>query len=301
MERTRKPLKIPVAILTSDWHLREDQPICRIDDFWKEQWQKVDCIRQLQQKYHCYVIHAGDLFHHWKPSPFLLSQTIEYLPEQFYTIYGQHDLPQHNFELRYKSGIHTLIKAEKVYLLGNNLTNISYESTIQGVHWEMLPMKIDADRNKILVWHKMNYQGKPPWPDCPDPMAATLLRKYPEYDLIVTGDNHKPFIEEYQGRLLVNPGSLTRQEADQVDHQPRVYLYYEDNSVKPVFLPINKDVISREHIEVREQRDRRIEAFVEQLNTEYDATMSFEDNLEVFKKTNNVREKVMEIIYKAIE
>jgi len=37
MQRTRQNKK-PTAILTSDWHLREDTPACWIGDCQKEQW-----------------------------------------------------------------------------------------------------------------------------------------------------------------------------------------------------------------------------------------------------------------------
>jgi DNA repair exonuclease SbcCD nuclease subunit len=289
MERTKIHKKVD-AILTSDWHLREDTPVCRTDDFWEAQWNKVLYIAWLQMQHQCPVIHAGDLFHHWKPSPYLLSRAMECIPLNFYTIYGQHDLPQHNLELADKSGIYTLMKADKLMILPS-------------CSWGQDPKEPSGIfYNKVLVWHKMNYQGKLPWPGCTDPLAAGILRKYPQYDLIVTGDNHKPFVETYDGRLLVNPGSLMRQEAGQMEHKPRVYLWSkETNTVEPVFLPILGDAISREHIDVKEQRDTRISAFIEQLNTEFNATMSFEDNLEVFKQTNQIRESVMEIIYKAIE
>lgn len=220
MKRIKIKNKKPDSILCSDFHLREDQPTCRTDNFPKTQWIKVDFIRNLQIEHDCPVIHAGDLFHHWKPSPYLLSETIQHLPDNFWTVYGQHDLPQHNLDLAYKCGINTLEKAEKLIIL-------------KGTHWgqskpadqeiwsysERNIIRAYSERN-ILVWHIMTYQGKKPWPDCVDPTATKLLRKYPEYDLIVTGDNHQSFVEEYEGRLLVNPGSITRQTAAQSDHKP---------------------------------------------------------------------------------
>jgi len=290
MIRTKTIQKRPDAILTSDWHLREDTPVCRTDNFQEAQWYKLGYIRGLQSKYQCPVIHAGDLFHHWKPSPYLLSMAMMYLPDEFYTIYGQHDLPQHNLQLANKSGIYALMVAGKLTIL-------------PGCSWGQDPKEgSDLFGNKVLVWHKMNYQGKLPWPGCTDPLAAALLRKYPQYDLILTGDNHKPFVESYQNRLVVNPGSLMRQEAGQVSHYPRVYLWYkDDNRVEIALIPIEEGVVTREHIEVKEQRDSRISAFIEQLNTEYNTSMSFEENLEAFKNLNNIRESVMQIIYNAIE
>lgn len=306
MERTRQN-KTPDAILTSDWHLRETVPVCRTDDFWTAQWKKVAFVKELQFQYNCPVLHAGDLFHHWKPSPFLLTNTMEFIPEQFYTIYGQHDLPQHSFENREKSGIHVLSIANALKVIG-------------GTHWGQVPQLDDAYRfdlfqGKIhegldhtqricLVWHRMVWQGHRLWPGQTDPSARAILKKYPEYDLIVTGDNHKPFVEKYENRLLINPGSLTRQGADQISHTPRVYLYYAaDNTVRPVFLPVQEgaEVISRDHIERTEERDQRISAFISRLEGEWEAGLSFEQNLEEFFKNNRIHQNIKDVIYKAIE
>jgi len=248
----------------------------------------------LQKKYGCPVFHSGDLFNHWKPSPHLLSKTIEHLPDQFWTIYGNHDQPQHNMELVYKCGINTLLTAGKLNLL-------------HGTHWGELPIKGEyswrfyKDR-KILVWHIMTYQAKTPWPGCVDPMAGKLLRKYPEYSLILTGHNHKAFIEQYKGRLLVNPGSLTRHAADQINHKPRVYLWYaETNTVESVYLPIEENVISREHIETVEKRNNRIDAFISQLDSEWEAAVSFEENLKRFFSHNEIRKSIKDIVMNSIE
>lgn len=285
MKRTNK--KQPDLILTGDWHLRESIPVCRTDNFWEAQWSKVRQIRDLQQQYQCLVIHSGDLFDHWKPSPYLLSETMENLPDQFYTVYGNHDLPQHNLELVNKSGIHTLEIAERL-------------KTLSGAHWGQ--DLVSDETSPWTVWHVMTYQGKVPWPGCTDLSAKQILQKYPQFDLIVTGHNHKSFVEELDGRLLVNPGSLTRQTADQEDHEPKVYLYYAStNTVVPHILKHEKGVISREHIDRTEHRNERLEAFVQLLSEEYEHGISFEENLERFCQVNNVRKSVTDIIRKAIE
>lgn len=284
--------KKPDLILTADWHLREDTPTCWTGDFNTEQWLSVQCVKNLQAKYDCPVIHAGDLFNHWKPSPWLLSMTVIHLPKRFYTIYGQHDMPQHNFELITKSGIYNLDISQKL-------------TVCNGVHYGQIPHSGLFPHStlplNILVWHHMTYLAKP-FPGASEGVAEGILRKYPEYDLIVTGDNHASFTVEYRGRRLVNPGSLTRQDADQIDFNPSVYLWYaRDNTVQEVHLPIQEGVISREHIEGKEQRDARIDAFVSRLNNDWQASMSFEENLEEFKNANNIDDDVIQIIYKSIE
>jgi len=294
MERT-KINRTPTAILCSDMHLREDTPICWTGDFQKEQWSTVEYIAKLQRKYNCPVIHAGDLFHHWKSSPWLLSMVFDTLPEQFYTIYGQHDLPQHNIDLESKCGLYCLTVAGRIKLL-------------PAAHYNQLPPKEGSlyfpnrtpDR-RILVWHHLTYITKP-FPGASDGQADSLLRKYPQFDLIVTGDNHQSFTTEYKGRVLVNPGCMTRQKTDEAEYKPSVYLWYaEDNSVERVYLPAQEGVISREHIEVKEQRDQRIQAFISRLNDDYEADISFEENLERFFKKNKIKDSIKDIIYKAID
>lgn len=292
MQRTIRNEKAS-AILTADWHLREDTPTCFKADFQEEQWNVVERISALQQLHKCPVLHAGDLFNHWKTSPWLLSMAMRHLPDQFYTIYGNHDLPQHNLELADKCGINVLKEAGRLRVLS-------------GTHWNQTPVKhteglLGPSGRIFIVWHVMTYQGKKPWPGMTDPMAAGLLRKY-EVDLMLTGHNHKTFVEEYEGRLLVNPGNITRQSADQMDHKPCVFLWYaEENKVVPHYLPFTEGAISREHIEEVEQRDKRIDAFISHLDGDWKVGISFEENLEEFRKANEVRDSIMEIIYKAIE
>jgi len=295
-------MKKPSAILCSDWHLRETVPICRKDDFWKVQWQKVDWIAELQRKYDCPVFHAGDLFHHWKPSPHLLSVTMEHLPNKFFTIYGQHDLPNHSLELKEKSGIYTLEKAGKLKVLDE-------------ASWGQKPDKgsylMPYTDRLILIWHHFTYLGKDPWPGVTSPKAPLLLNKYPQFDLIITGDNHQPFVSNLRGRLLVNPGCLTRQRSNET-YQPRVYLWYaKSNTVIPVYYPHYKeDVITREHIDIKEERNERLDAFVSRLKLEWEKNwegqlagvpITFEEKLDQFFKSNRIRKQVKDIIYKAME
>lgn len=281
----------PSLILCSDFHLREDTPTCWTGDFQVEQWLSVTFVSKLQEQYNCPVIHAGDLFHHWKPSPWLIAQAIDLLPKEFYTIYGQHDLPQHNWELRGKSGLNALRVAGKI----NVLSGYHYGQQIY------TGASRDSRFDKTLVWHHMTYIT-PPYPGATGGNATAILRKYPQFDLIVTGDNHQSFYTEYNGRILVNPGNLTRQVADQIDYQPRVALWYaETNTIEWVNIPVKEGVITREHIEVKQQRDNRIDAFISRLDGDWVAGMSFEENLEAFFSKNQTRESVKQIIYRSIE
>ena len=292
MKRT-KIAKQPSAILTADWHLRSDTPICRMDDFWKAQWAKVGFIADLCTKYGVEVIHAGDLFNHWKPSPYLLTYASLLLPPAFSTIYGNHDLPQHLMELREKTGTHNLEQNNRLRVLEKG-------------HWlesvgNIYPAS-NTDVATIGIWHGMVWHGKRPWPGCEDPSAEQILEENPQFPLILTGHNHQTFVAEQDGRLLVNPGSLTRQKADQEKHQPCVFLWYaDDNTVEKILLPAQPGVISREHIEKREEKDERIAAFIAKLNQDGPGGLSFEENLEQVQRETKARSSVMQIIRRALE
>ena len=291
--KTNKEKAKVLAILTGDWHLRESQPVCRTDDFWETQWKKVKFISDLQVFHDCPVICSGDLFHHWKPSPFLLSETMLRLPKQFSVIFGNHDLPQHNLDLGEKSGVWTLKAAGKLDIL-------------DGCHWGETPdpekhsLYFPGIDKRMLVWHVMVWMKELPYPGCKDPDAYRLLRKHPEFDVIVTGHNHKPFVAQMDGRYLINPGSITRQEADQ-NHRPAVVLFREDMTFDPVFLPAPDSVITREHLEDKKQRDERLEAFISKLDGEWETTISFRDNLERFFGSNDIHPEVKKIIYTGLD
>jgi DNA repair exonuclease SbcCD nuclease subunit len=297
-------MKIPDFILTADWHLREDTPVCRTDNFWETQWKKVDFVSELQKKHDCPVLHAGDLFDHWKPSPYLLSKTIEHLPKEFYTVYGNHDLLYNNLDLKEKNGVHVLEKAGKLKILNE-------------ASWGQIPNKgsfifelekpkkgeelwVSEKHRKILVWHKFVYVGKEPFPGAKG-KARSILNKYPQFDLIVTGDNHQSFVYLFDGRLLVNCGSLMRQTADQINFEPKVWLYYAaDNSVEPVIIPHDKNAVSREHIITIEQRDERLDAYISRLNDNIQTTLSLEENMKRFLAKNRIRGQVKRIIDKVL-
>ena len=280
-------------IITSDWHLRDTTPICRVDDFETTQWRKVDFISRLQRRLKCPVIHAGDLFEKWKPSPYLLAKTIEHLPKDFYTIYGNHDLPQHNIELKNRCGVYVLEKANVLTVIDGRHWNVDYNEN----QW------FEIEGRKIHIAHIMTYQGKTPYPGCTDTPASGLLRKYKDFDLIITGHNHMQFVEKHNGRLLLNPGSLTRQGSNERGWKPCVWVWRaKDNSLEQVFLPVELDAVQvPERIAEKEQREERIDAFISRLNTEWGEEMDFEANIRKAIAVNDVPKSIQDIIYKAVE
>ena len=288
----------PTALLTSCWHLRESQPTCRTDDFWEAQWRKVKFIKELQDEYSgCPILNSGDLFHHWKPSPRLISYCIDYLPFM-YIIPGNHDLPNHNLGLLEKSGLWTLEKAGKIKILQ---TELGKAWCLGENEWSEVDGDTDFKGKSITIIHKLINHPQS------STTAKQLMNQLKGYDLILTGDNHQSFFVGYQyekdkDTLLINPGSLTRQTADQDKHVPTVFLWYaETNEFDTVPIPIEKDVISRDHLVKAEERDERMEAFVDRLDDDYEIELSFKKNLKSYFNSNRTHRAVKEMVWESAE
>lgn len=301
--------KNPDAIITSDWHLRDDVPKCRTDDFLQTQANKLKWLKEFQDGIHSNVsipiLCAGDIFDHWKPSPWLLSMCMSNFPRNIYAVPGNHDLPAHNLELLEKAGIWTLHKARKMKILepfpitimkdGFDLTGFPFGTKLECV---------DSERKrKVAIAHVFTYKGRKPFPGATGSVRS-VMKKLKGFDLIITGDNHKPFThyDESTGQRLVNPGCLTRQSAAEADYRPRIYLWYaETNEIKPVYLPTDKDAVSREHLDKERARDDRIDAYVSRLTDEVDMGLDFHENLRQYCIANDVSKPIQTKIREAID
>jgi len=314
----------PSAILTADWHIREDTPTCRTDDFFAAQIKKIEFILALSEKHNCPILIAGDLFHKAKSSPFLESTLMlllrAYPSKNFYSkrllvIPGQHDLPNHNFDLIHKSSFGVMIASQMIDHLDSEkpvksskfiLTGFSYGSKIKPCREASRRLKNDF--RSIALAHFLVTESSPKGKSkvlrdfAGATSAKTVLKNNPDYDLIVTGDNHKSFSESYQDRLLVNPGNITRQAADQIDHKPRVALWYaKTNEIEWVEIPIKKDSVTADHLEEQNERDSRLSSFVEKLNDGYEIGLSFERNLKEYLQSNRTKKRTTEIIWEMVE
>lgn len=260
------------GILTSDWHMMEKErnPPCRTDIHWKAQIKKVRQIKRMQVRWGCPVFNGGDVFEYWKASPELINLCLENFPAMN-AVAGQHDLPQHSLDLINKCAFRSLVLAGKLgFVKGSG-------------HWGFNHKKIQYMTHKgrrIALAHMLVWKDVEPFPGCTAPQTDKVFKMFPEADLIVTGDNHMTFTARKGKQLLINPGSLTRHKADQIDHRPCVFLWNaKTNTAVKRFLKIDKNVISRDHIDVASDKKEQGEAFIGKLNNEWIADLSFDDNI----------------------
>jgi predicted phosphodiesterase len=321
----RNPERKADAILCADIHLSPQVPKCRDEEeYIPAMLGKLEAIRDLQARHGGIpVLCAGDVTDKWyleKGDQWFVTEVIKRM-SNWIAVPGQHDLPQHSLELYDKSWLATLEEAGCIYVSKEHydyfINNTHY---MQAFSWgrepeaysprelragtRTKPGTLIQDPKKIALIHRMVYQGKPPYPgaDKDGGTAKALLRKMKGFDLIVSGDNHETFVEELNGRLLVNPGSMMRTSAKQIDHEPCVFLWFaEDNTVKRVTLPHNRHAVSREHLDHAEAHDSRMSAFVEKLRGDVDLSIGFKENVVERMKGSDISKETKDIVMEVIE
>lgn len=308
-------------LFTADLHLRDTQPKCRTDDFETAQWKKFHFILQTCLQYNAFWVDAGDFFHKAQPSLSLLEKTLYTLRHTrdvtggyvLATVAGNHDLPAHNMGRIRESGLGILAAAGVVKVLNDGpfvvRMKLQPNVILYGCSYgEEIPKPMHNDSNHVLVYHGMVYGRKEDViPQNLAPTGFEMLAQNPDYRIILTGHNHTYFYCLDGSRRLYNPGSMTRQTADQEKATPHVFLWNartdggERSQNERIILPYEEGVISREHIETQQQKDEELNAFVEHLQNVEDVSLSFEDNVDKVmaevKPNKLTKQRVKEAIY----
>lgn len=300
------------AILTADLHLTDTAPVSRTDDYMAAQQEKLEFLSLLSiQNNNCPILCAGDIFNYWKATPWLCAWAYQVLPDMI-TIPGNHDLPMHSPDQYGKSALNLLQQVGKLKVLTAESPRIvCNELNIIGVPFGQLAKmpsittKGVSKERRILLLHKLIWPGsRPKWAKQGSSFTADeILTDFGnQFDLIVTGDNHRSFVVEQNDCLLVNPGSMMRITADQVEFKPCCYLYYaEDNKVEPVFFPIQDNVHDISHLVSKQERDTRLTAYIERMGQEWEQGVSFRSRLQMFFDENKTPSKIQDIIWEHLE
>jgi len=311
------------AILVADLHLTESTPVSRTDDYIQAQANKLTFLRSLSaENNNCPILCAGDLFDHWKASPWLCSWAFNYLPTPMITIPGNHDLPMHSIEYYDKSALALLetvstetdfrvlrhpqgVKINDLYIVGTPFNKLEqFDPDKDKKARESITTFKGANR-RVLLLHELVWERQRPLWAGNTHLGQELLDRFGGYfDLIVSGDNHESFVcqDNTTKSILVNPGSMMRSTADQEDFKPKCYLYYaRTNKVTPVEFPIERGVLNTEHLDKKKERDDRITAYIERMSKDWEIGLSFRKNLQAFFAENNVPQKVREVVWQHLE
>lgn len=297
-------------ILLSDVHLSWDIPACRLDDTRIVQLEKLHFILKQAMKQEARILQSGDLFDRprsWYLLPEVIRIFKQYYP-YFVSIFGQHDTYMYSDATRQTTNLGILSEVELIKIAGPDIGSwIQFEdSVVVGCSFgqdldEKELRNLPNNRKKILIVHA-SISNESLYPGHEYTSAKKFLRKWDMFDLILCGDIHRAFIEDFnQKRFIVNTGPIIRRTADEYNftHQPH-FLIYDTNSgqIEKVEIPhqLSNKVMTRDHIERKSETEEMLADFINMVQEEELYSVSFEENLLDFIKKNNISESIVNII-----
>lgn len=291
-------------LITGDWHLRKNKPRCRLDEDWISfQRNQLNQIAQESAARKCPVLITGDIFNTAIVAEEIVNLFLEFcqlMNNDVLFVAGNHDLPNHSMNNVNTSSIGILFN---VMALGTTKL-VSLDKYRKEVSYAHFGQEITKHGKEILVLHRLTYPSLKAIP--PNAMASTpaeLLEEFPGYNYIFTGDCHIPFHYEKKGRHVINPGHLNRQKTDETD-QPCIYFVDTDtDEIECIELEDNPNLVTDEYIKNEEDREDRIEAFVEKIKTKKKISLSFEDNIEtgILQNSSTLDEITIKLIHYLME
>lgn len=279
--------KTPVAITTSDWHIRGTVPASRAELDWYEVMDaRIAQVMKLQDELGGVpVIIAGDLFDNPNPHSEVALWGVNALRMMgeigpVYSIPGNHDLGFHLLANQNRGAYGLASFFGCTNLIPGKWTTIKHKDFKLALwpmpwgYYEVPDTKVTADV-KIAVVHKYLWASKAHTYVTADEEGAvtahTAWGKY--FDVIAIGDNH---ISWRAGKFL-NHGSLFSMTSAQKEHEHLIGVVYSDGSLETVTLPEDKQW---KEVYVPPESSSRAEALLAELAaTELDA-VAFDELLD---------------------
>jgi len=297
-----------IAII-GDIHYTDKTPSCRTDDYQEALHEKIDQIFVSSEEEDVdALLQAGDM----TDSPFLsystyitLSDIMKKNKKRLITCYGQHDLRYRN---KGNTPLDALVNQGLIEIAGKDpLRLIRFpDIAIYGCSFgEQHPQIQDPNAFNILILHQLIVSSQErDWEK--DQVLHSALLQNSKYDLLVTGDNHLPFIISTEGkkqRHLINCGSLMRSTIDQVDHEPFFVIFDTDTrTYEKHFLKIKpwQGVFDLERKVKIEERNENLEIYAESLKEQKDMGLDYTANLIAYMQENKIEKPVEDIVTECI-
>lgn len=283
-------------VLTADWHLREDVPRCRKDEDWMGTQRKA--LRQIadicNQK-GCDLFVVGDMFH--RPREYRMVSLVQTLAasltRRLFYLMGNHDLKYHSSKNEGDSCIGLLRHTTNCHRLG--------DINVEGISAPDFDGEVDEEAKYMFI-HTLCFPDMKSMPPNVDAVCAKdLLEEHPMAQWIFTGDYHRNFHYEWNGRHVVNSGCLLRQASDMKDYECGVYYIDTDKDiVEFIRIMDSEELVDDSYITKEKERDERMEEFVSKLGETKGLTLDFLDNVEKAVASNDmdsaVKDMIMELV-----
>jgi DNA repair exonuclease SbcCD nuclease subunit len=294
-------------LITGDWHLTNKQPENRVDDYFATAMRKLEFIFDLAEEEKVGgILQPGDL----TDCPSLSYEAIGRIMSSFtrhcnipvFCCFGQHDL---EYRRKQNTALFAMQSAGLLQIVDIPLLT-NDKCSIYGVSFgEEIPVTVSSKEYNILLIHKMIIEDKL-WEGQEDYISGkNLLRKYKDYNLIVSGDNHQTFMIQSNGRYLFNCGSLLRSSITQIKHKPYVAIFDTENPThwQQIFIPIEpaRQVFDLVKYKQEKEQKEELNTFVSGLSEQKEMSFNFTDNLLSYMQDNNIEVRIVELVKENIE
>lgn len=262
-------------LVTADWHLRNDRPRCRLDEDWINTQRKLLTeIVGIANIENASIVIGGDIYNSAivpaRISNLFLSE-IRKCNQKVFVLGGNHSLQYHQENLSDDSSI-GLLK----YVAGNIVYLEAVENREEGRFEHSAQIEPG-----VYVVHTLCFKTKE---DIPFGANATyskaLLEKYTDAKWLFLGDNHTGFTYSSKDRQVINPGTPIIQNASLLEYTPAVYVVDTDTeNIQKFTLANDKDFLTVDYLIASQERENRIDSFIETVKKGGKISLSFEDNL----------------------
>lgn len=279
-------------LITADWHVRGERPLCRTDEDWIESQRKT--IAQIREAFFhngCEQIWIlGDIFDAPRCATaavnMLIGELKKFPQNSVKILCGNHDLKDHNYNNLEECSIGTL---KKIF---EDVPDVIANDGIGSMSVSAKPFAFDDLQSNadVICTHQLTFPNEKarPMPGC-GVLAQDLLDRWANAELIFTGDYHHGYIykedwDTLPGRYVVTPGCINIQKADELDYEPFVVVWdtksnIDDYNFCKVYLDPQREFCTRDHIEAREQKEAQLAEVVETIKGGTEITLDFDSNL----------------------
>ena len=307
----RQPCQV-VALLVADLHLSHRPPVARSNepDWYEAMGRQLDELASLQKENNVPVVCSGDVFDRWNSPPELINFALENLPT-LYAVPGQHDLPNHSYNLIKRSAYWTLVKTRRIIDLKPNQPVDVGQLRLWGFPFGVPVKPCKAPHHATLdvaVIHSYIWVKSACYPDAPeDKRLKSYADKLKGYDTAVFGDNHKGFLHRVNcdygesGCAVFNCGGFFRRKIDEWDHRPSVGLLHDDRTVKRHYLDCSQDKFLDQRELPQIFKGIAAETFLEELSSLGDAAINFAEAVDRILTGREMPKEVKDLIVNILE
>lgn len=301
-------------LLLSDAHCRYLAPENRIDkDFFNDVvLRKLKAVVDIANEQDVdALLQAGDLFDSSDPTRYVCAEVIKVLKRSnapIYTVLGQHDVAFRALEDITRTGAYLLESTGVIQIVGLNkkpvyapvgmmISGLSFEQDYDPQPVE----KSDTVNFNILVAHA-TVGEKPLYPGDESESVRRFIKKHKNFDLVLLGDVHTEFQDDFLGTQVFNTGPLIRKSIAEKLQKPNVIIYdTETRKYERIEVPHKpwREVFNLQ--EEKKEADSKLEEFIQAIKNEKKQTVSFEDNLVKYYEQHKVSEDAKKVIASAME